>query len=235
MTSPSFLIIGAQKCGTTSLYNYLVEHPHIKGANRKEIHFFDVYYDKGTDWYDKQFPSLNKHEITGEATPRYLFHSKCPIRVYQYNPNMKLIVLLRNPIDRAFSNYQMDLRNQSEKLKRNNSSSFLTFEETLETKLGNKYLVKGIYYQQLKKWLELFQLQQFHILESETLYQQPEKVMKRTFDFLELKQNLTRSYKIHHQGSYSPLSSKTRRSLTHYFKPYNLKLYELLGQKFDWD
>ncbi|GAE30928.1 sulfotransferase domain-containing protein [Alkalihalobacillus hemicellulosilyticus] len=234
MASPSFLIIGAQKCGTTSLYQYLIKHPTISQAKRKEIHYFDVYYDKGTEWYEQQFSPLPKGHITGEATPRYLFHSKCPQRVYQYNPNMKLILLLRDPIDRAFSNYQMDIRNKSEKLKKKHSSSFLSFEETLNTKKGNNYLLKGLYYSQLKQWLRYFPLHQFHIIESNDFYQKTSEMMNLTFHFLGVKQTDSISYKVYHQGSYAPLNPSVRKKLSYYFKPYNEKLYQLIKRRFDW-
>ncbi|WP_287276577.1 MULTISPECIES: sulfotransferase domain-containing protein [unclassified Okeania] len=114
MTLPSFIIIGAQKRGTTSLYNYMIEHPQILPASKKELHFFNWVSKpgnrkkpEGVDWYLSQFPTIpdGKNLITGEATPDYLVDPHTPQRMFNLVPDVKLIVLLRNPIDRAVSHY----------------------------------------------------------------------------------------------------------------------------------
>src|SRR2546423_13513556 len=112
---PDFLIIGGQKCGTTSLYYYLIEHPNIAPAVRKQMHFFDNRFKKGFGWYKSNFPTifskwyktfLHKQKfVSGEATPYYLFHPLAASRVHQFLPDVKLIVLLRNPVNRAYSHY----------------------------------------------------------------------------------------------------------------------------------
>jgi hypothetical protein len=112
---PNFIIIGSARSGTTSLYNYLVQHPGIAPALRKEVHFFDYNYQRGCSWYQGQFPTHpymhymqtihRQAMITGEASPYYLFHPYVPQRVAQLLPEIKLIALLRNPIERAFSHY----------------------------------------------------------------------------------------------------------------------------------
>ena len=111
MQGPDFIIIGAQRSGTTSLYNYLIEHQNIKSTSQKEIHYFDNNYDKGLTWYSKKFPSIRKGiEITGEASPYYIFHPHAVNRISKDFPNVKLIVLLRNPIERAYSHYCMAIK-----------------------------------------------------------------------------------------------------------------------------
>ena len=107
---PDYLIIGAQKCGTGSLYRYLNQHPRIKSGITKEVRFFDKYYNRGINWYRVFFPFkdlLGRKYLTGDATPRYLDHPHAPKRVKEIIPNVKFIVLLRNPIDRAYSMYNM--------------------------------------------------------------------------------------------------------------------------------
>ena len=112
-TMPDFIIIGAHRCGSTSLYKYLVKHPAIAPAVRKEIHFFDRNFRKGVAWYQAQFPSLSfgvrqilkRHFVTGEATPYYMFHPHVPRRIFEAAPQAKIIAVLRNPIDRALSHY----------------------------------------------------------------------------------------------------------------------------------
>src|SRR5262245_9795313 len=105
---PDFLIIGAQKAGTSSLYAYLVQHPQILRASMKEVHYVSTEYHRGTAWYRQQFPRsskvnnrsrrLNKPVITGEASPYYLFHPHAPQRIAALLPNVKLIVILRDPV-----------------------------------------------------------------------------------------------------------------------------------------
>ncbi|HLF41664.1 MAG TPA: sulfotransferase, partial [Acidimicrobiia bacterium] len=118
---PEFLIIGAQRCGTTSLYKYLAEHSQFRSATLKTkgVHFFDTRYDKGMAWYRAHFPSAlyrswfrARHGadlVTGEASPYYLFHPQVPYRLAEHVPAVKLIVMLRDPIERTYSQWQHEL------------------------------------------------------------------------------------------------------------------------------
>ncbi len=123
MTCPRFLIIGAQRSGTTSRYEYRLVHPRVAPAARKEIHCFDLRFDKGMDWYRAQFPDCAGGLVTGEASPYYVFHPHVPERVRRHLPDVKLITLLRNPVDRAYSHYQHEVRLEREPL---------SFEEATE-------------------------------------------------------------------------------------------------------
>jgi hypothetical protein len=112
---PAFLIIGAQKCGTSALHTHLAKHPQIVPGCQKEIHFFDqeAHYQKGAIWYHLHFPSLeglNPGTIAFEATPHYLYAPGTAERIHRYDPHMQLIVLLRNPIERAYSAWNMFYR-----------------------------------------------------------------------------------------------------------------------------
>src|SRR5947209_1159841 len=121
---PDFLIIGAQKAGTTSLYRYLAAHPDIVASTRKEVHFFDINFWRGEWWYRSLFPLRrrlqrrpplrNRPAITGEASPYYLFHPFAPERAAQLLPDAKLIVLLRDPVERAWSHYRHEVANGRE-------------------------------------------------------------------------------------------------------------------------
>src|SRR5215213_1565056 len=113
---PNFIIIGAQRGGTTSLYRYLTEHPSIGAAYRKEVHFFDRHFDKGMAWYLAHFPARGEFPIVGEASPFYLFHPAVPGRIHAAVPQARFIALLRNPIDRAYSQYHMKSRHDLETL-----------------------------------------------------------------------------------------------------------------------
>jgi len=130
---PDFLIIGAQRCGTTSLFNYLSQHPDIYPSFPKEVHYFSNYYKKGTAWYRSHFPLTwqkkyrelvqGRKFMTGEATPYYFSHPHAPRRIFNALPKVRLFLLLRNPVDRAFSHYQYEVKMGIESL---------SFEEAID-------------------------------------------------------------------------------------------------------
>ncbi len=206
---PDFIIIGTQRGGTTSLYYYLTEHPGIIPALDKEIHFFDVHYRQGLRWYRSQFPtSLHKyyaehiqkhHFITGESSPYYMFHPLLPKRLAAVMPQVKLIVLLRNPVDRAYSHYWLVTQEGKEPLPFTEAiqreEERLAGEQekllTIENYQGlnhrrYSYLARGIYVDQLKMWMERFPQEQFLILKSEDLYERPAEIVKQTLAFLDV-------------------------------------------------
>jgi hypothetical protein len=257
---PDFIIIGAQKGGTTSLYRYLIEHPNIAPIYVKEPHFFDIYYHKGLGWYRSHFPTavekyyaryVEKHDlITGEASPYYLFHPSAAQRVAKTLPKAKLIALLRNPIDRAYSQYQHQLRQPGVEV--------LSFEEAIdaeekrlageEEKLRQNekyasfnhrhysYLARSTYINQLPAWLDIFPREQLLILKSEDLYADPASIVKQTLEHLNVPVSTQqRAYKPFNEAKYTPMKPETRARLVEYFKPYNARLYDLLGRDFGWD
>ncbi|MBS4203244.1 sulfotransferase domain-containing protein [Lederbergia citrea] len=239
---PDFLIIGAMKCGTTTLYKNLVKHSSIVSAKRKELHFFDKEdeYSKGIDSYKNNFPLLNKKKlinkpnlVTGEATPRYLFIPEVPERVFNAMPNVKLIVLLRNPVDRAYSHYHHFKRRELEKL---------TFEEAIDKELNGiiepninrTYLARGNYVDQLKRWMDFFPREQFLILESENYYRNPRIGINQVCQFLDLPEwNFEYTKEASHP--YPKMEEHMRERLIKYFKPYNEKLEDYLGDNFSWE
>ncbi|MGM0884265.1 MAG: sulfotransferase domain-containing protein [Bacillota bacterium] len=245
---PDFLIIGAQKCGTTSLYNYLIQHPQIISALNKEVHFFDINFKKGLDWYRSKFPLLeSKKWITGEASPYYIFHPHTPKRIFQIMPKIKLIVLLRNPVDRAYSHYHHQVRMGTEPL------SFREAIKKEESRLKPEimkmlkdenyqsppyqyysYLARGRYVEQLKTWMNLFPTEQFLILKSEDLYSNPAIVFHRVLDFLGLPRYELKQYTKDNSGAYLKLDLQLRNELLEYFRPYNRQLYKYLGVDFGW-
>lgn len=239
---PDFLIIGAMKCGTTTLYKNLVKHSSIVSAKRKELHFFDKEdeYSKGIDWYKSNFPSLSKKRfknkpqlMTGEATPRYFFIPEVPERVFNAMPQVKLIVLLRNPVDRAYSHYNHFKRRGLEKL---------SFEEAIdkevngiiEPKINRNYLARGNYVDQLKRWMNFFPREQFLILESESYYHDPITGINQVCDFLHLPE-WNDEYTKEPSHPYPKMEGHMRERLIQYFKPHNEKLEDYLGVNFNWD
>jgi hypothetical protein len=279
-TLPDFLIIGAQRCGTTSLYNYLVEHPSVSPAFMKETHFFDFNFHKGVNWYRAFFPSAGllsspyqvplqarhsdarppgqrsdgrRQRLTGESTPYYLFYPHAPRRVKETIPGVKLIVLLRNPVDRAYSHYHHEVRTGAEKA---------SFEDALEREretmprevakiredarytsfshVHHAYLSRGIYVDQLQPWVELFGRERMIIISSEDFYADPATAVGQVFDFLGMPGWTSSRYKKYNEAQYDRMDTAIRDRLIAYYKPHNQRLYEYLDReripiRLDWE
>jgi len=233
-TLPNFVIIGAQKGGTSFLYHLLTRHPLVEPAARKELHFFDnpEHFDRGVEWYRRCFPRPSwkdgQKSITGEATPYYLFDPSVAKRMAQVAPQARLIALLRNPIDRAYSHYQMQVKRGLESR---------TFEEAIEQQRSS-YLPRGIYVDQLLRWFEFFSKEQMLVLKSEDFFEDPVETLKTVLDFLGLPEWLPAESELRqrrHEGGYGEkMDPSTRHRLEAYFEPYNQKLYEYLGADFGW-
>jgi hypothetical protein len=231
---PDFVIIGAQKGGTSFLYHLLTCHPLIEPAARKELHFFDKpeRFDNGARWYRRCFPKSGWKEgqrsITGEATPSYLFDPPVAKRMAEVVPQARLIVLLRNPIDRAFSHYQMQVKRGTEPL---------TFGEAIEQHYSS-YVSRGIYVDQLLRWFEFFSKEQILILKSEDFFGRPVETLKVVLNFLDLpdwQPEASELQQRRHTGAYrQKMDPFTRQRLEAYFEPHNKRLYECLDVDFGW-
>ncbi len=254
---PDFVIVGSTRCGSTSMYEYLVRHPCIAPAVRKEVHFFDNHYGKGLAWYRSQFPSLvygkalfsslNRVFVTGESTPYYLYHPHAAARMASVLPGAKLIALLRDPVDRAYGDYinkvargfegldfeqaldaeQERMKGEIEKMAEDNAYYSFTHQH-------NTYLSKGIYVDQLTRWLRYFSREQLCILRSEDLYADPLAVTRQVTNFLELPEWSPNCRKVFHQRRYQPMAKATRRRLVEYYAPHNERLYQLLDTDLGW-
>ena len=191
---PDFLIIGFVKCGTTSLYQYLIKHPNVISAKGKEIDYFDRLYKNGTNWYKNSFPLelkkyflkniFNKEFLTGEATPRYIEHPHTLQRIKTLIPNSKFVVLLRNPIDRAFSHYKMNLGKGREK---RSFETVLLLEVDLYNQHclpWNSFLGMSFYNQALIRYNKLFE--KILVLKFEELTTSPNEALKKVERFLEI-------------------------------------------------
>lgn len=250
---PNFLIIGAQKAGTSSLYKYLLQHPAVLPSYQKEPHYFTIpdLYFKGEHWYRGHFPTsvTRRQRLTGEASPSYLFFPLVPARVHQLMPHVKLIVLLRDPVARAFSNYHHQVRRGLETL---------PFEEAIAqepARLGNdlqktmddphfhslnlahfSYLLRGEYVTQLKRWRQFFPAEQMLILKSEDFYEEPQKVVSQVVNFLNLPawQPNPAIFKRYNPGVYSQMPPDLHEMLNRHFQMANNELYEFLGRDFGW-
>jgi len=254
---PEFIIIGAMRGGTTSLYNYLARNPCIAGAGTGEVHFFDKYSDRGTNWYRAHFPlSLSRRVrrllgsdlVPGEKSPYYVFHPRAPQRVAELLPDVKLIVLLRNPIDRAYSHYWHQIRRGYETLPFEEAIARETerLEGERERILSDpqyyspvhqhySYLSRGVYVDQIRAWRRVFPAEQMLILCSEQFYADPRATLSRVFAFLGVRHHDVERFREHNPGTYPQMNSQTRAGLAKYFYPHNERLYEYLGRRLDWD
>lgn len=267
---PNYIIIGTQRGGTTSLYFYLTEYAGIHSALHKEVHFFDDHYAQGLNWYRAQFPTafqkyayaLKRKQpfVTGESSPYYLFHPHIPKRTFEALPKVKLIVLLRNPVDRAYSHHWLStieghetlsferaIKCEAERLAGEREKMLADENYESFNHRHFAYLSRGIYVDQLREWMKFFPKAQFLILKSEDLYSDPVTTVKHTLEFLEVpstawdekeefkqyREPTPRGYK--NREKPPTMDLELRKDLIDYFKPHNKRLYEFLGRDFGWD
>jgi sulfotransferase family protein len=187
----NLLIIGAQKAGTTSLYYYLKQHPSIYFSEVKEVNYFgvDEFYKRGVKYYHSFFPNHKNQKVVASAYVHMLPNPKCPQRVKEYNPDMKFIVMLRDPLKRAISAYKYAIQNHWERENVSFTEAFNLEQERLKHENPNydiTYFYNGLYYQHLSNWIQLFPKEQFYILIDSDLKNNPEKVMSSIFEFLNI-------------------------------------------------
>lgn len=185
----NLLIIGAQKAGTTSLYHYLKQHPEIYFSEVKEVTYFvnDELFEKGDDYYHSFFPKYNEEKIKASAYVHMLPSEKAPQRVFDYNPNMKFIVMLRDPLERAYSAYNYALKNGWE-------DKNVNFEQALELepeRIKNEafdltYFYNGLYNKHLKCWQQYFPQENFLLIWDTDLRSEPKEVLGKICEFLNI-------------------------------------------------
>jgi hypothetical protein len=249
---PSVLIIGAQKAGTTSLFNYLAAHPDVLPPSDKEIHYFDLHFDRGERWYRGHFPyqrQLREAALTMDASPYYLVHPQAPGRAAALLPEVKLIALLRNPVDRALSHYAHEARGGREALSfaeaiDREAERTAGEEERLRTTPGYyshnhhryTYTRRGLYLEQLRRWTQHYPRSQLLVLQSEWLFRDPGAATQAVQEFVGLRPKRGGHYKVFLRGKYvSEMAPELRKRLVAYFEPHNRELYRWLGQEFDWE
>jgi tetratricopeptide (TPR) repeat protein len=239
---PNFIIIGCQRCGTTSLYTYLAQHPQILTPIKKEMDFFSWHFDRGIDWYLAHFPPMPPGEqfLTGEASPSYFDSREAPERLYSLFPEAKLIVLLRNPVDRAISQFYRltGLNWEARSLDRVISDEIERLNQNPEYIIGEEpgnYLARGRYIEFIKNWLAFFPREQLLILKSEDFYAGAAAIVQQVLEFLDLPEYQLSEYQNANPGSYQRVNESVRDRLSDYFRPYNQELEEYLGRQFDWE
>lgn len=185
MILPDFLIVGAMKAGSTTLMDYLVGHQEV-GIPNEEINYFDKdeNYQKGISWYSNWFRRFGDKKITGEKTPAYCYEPKAVKRIYDQNPSMKLVWILRNPVKRTYSNYWHYIRIGKE---------ILSFKECLEQEsdrvrndIYKGYFQRSVYANQVERFLEYFPMSQMHFIIFEEFIKDPEKGLHELSNFLDI-------------------------------------------------
>jgi len=247
---PDFLIIGCQKCGTSSLHHYLAQHPSVWSPEKKELHFFDYYYDFGLPAYKQYFknqPSNMDSLLVGEATPEYIFQPYAAERIKQTLPSTKAIVLLRNPIERAFSAWRMGVRQGWETL--SFEAAVAAEAERILPELDkmskdeyyygyewnhHSYLLRGHYNDQIENWLQHFKRKDLLVLSAERFFTNTKIEFKKVCDFLELDEWYPEEFQNMFVGVNNKLPEKIRNQLAAYYQPYNEQLYELLQDNYEW-
>jgi hypothetical protein len=242
---------------TPELYNDWPEHPrHRVLCAQDPTWFFGMphtqTYCKKMAWYHGHFPlphELGDQRMTYEATPEYLYYPEAAERIFKYDPSIKLIVLLRNPVERAFSAWNMycrfgegDYRPLIYAPRRETRG----FDESVRTELKDiqsdrfilepGYLRRGLYHEQLCRFFKFFSRDQVLVLESRALREETSHVLEQVIRFLQLPEyTYQRHWPPFHVGQYeTQVVPETLRLLRDFYRPRNLELFELLNQDFGW-
>lgn len=195
---PEFLGIGVQKGGTTSLYNVLKQHRKIFLSPDKEVHYFSNHFDRRLSWYLPKFRGADSGAVCGEITPYYVFHPAAPSRIHQFNPSMKLILLLRDPVERAVSHYHHAVRWGMETLPLIDAlhaeDDRLAGSEAKLTEPGSRhyshqhhsYVSRSRYERQIANYLKFFPSGQILVLQSERFFRDGAEILSRIYEFLDV-------------------------------------------------
>ncbi len=259
---PDFVIIGAKRGGSTSLYNYVLEHPSIRPIfpsrqHIKGVHYYDTGYARGLTWYRSHFPiEAGGHQlarphispsICGEASPYYLFHPLAAERLAQDFPDVRIIIALRDPVERAYSHF---------KERTHHGGETLSFEDALAAEEGrlrgeaerilaepgylsaehenHSYLAQGRYLDMLPRWFSLFPREQFHIAVSEEFYVDPDRQVNEVWKFLGLPPRRLLSRVRHNYLPAPEMLQETRQRLHEALAEHNRQLADLLGRPLPW-
>jgi hypothetical protein len=244
---PDALIIGAMKCGTSSLHGYLTQHPRVIAPLRKEVHYFDLNYDRHEPWYRANFGRTGEPGLNVDSSPYYLLHPCAPARAHALLPQAKLIVLLRDPVRRAYSHYWHEHDKRRERL---------SFEDAIAAepnRLGDaeqrlargeighsaahrhfSYLARGRYAVQLRRWLQFYPRASLLVLRFEDLAADPMAALNRTLAFLDLPPLPHVRLEPRNARRYPPMSAATAARLREHFAADNADLEALVGQPMGW-
>ena len=255
---PGVLIVGAQRCGTTSMYRTLSQHPAVlKAVLHKGVHYFDMNYDRGLGWYRAHFPlrssarraamAAGDQALTFESSPYYMFHPCAADRIARDLPDVKLLVLVRDPVERAYSAYAHELARGFE---------FESFDRALELEperlrgetermahepsylshahQHQAYLARGRYCEQLERLERVFGGGRIHVVDSGDFFTKPEPEYDAVLDFLGLRGHGYPEFERHNARARTEMSPVLRAALTSYFEPFDQQLTRWLGKVPSW-
>jgi Sulfotransferase domain len=260
---PGFLIAGAERCGTTTMFHVLRQHPAVFNPilPRKELHYFDQAYDHGLGWYQCHFPLAARARLLAgragavpvafEATPSYMFHPLAPERIQRDLPGVRLLVMLRDPVERAYSAHALrvgrgyetesferaleleDARLQAE-------SRRLSDADSPYSSHGYRhfsYRARGHYAEQLERIERLFGRDRIHVIDSGDFFATPEPVYDQVLDFLGLPHRGYPSFRRRSTKagrSRTPISATVRARLEEHYRPHDERLAAWLGREPSW-
>ncbi|MFE3453698.1 sulfotransferase domain-containing protein [Nonomuraea sp. NPDC059194] len=259
---PDFLVIGTKRGGTTSVWNYLIQHPLVMpmyppSRGLKSPYYFDINFAKGDTWYRSHFATearldrmereLGARPLTGEACPYYMYCPPVAERVLDRMPDVKLIITLRDPVKRAYSHYWERVGAGVEPL---------AFEQALAAEPGRlagevermaadplyyskahdyySYQDRGVYLPQLERWTKLFPAANLLILPAEDLYRDEQRTVNRIAAFLGISEFALRTKERHNHLPAPRMADETKAQLTEFFRPHNRALFDFLGKDFGW-
>ena len=249
-TLPNFIIIGVKRCGTTTLYEQLSEHPCIEKSAHDNLGFFNNNFELGVNWYKSHFvTNFKKNQIkkkygkfaTYDVTSSYIQKKKTAENIFSVLPSVKLILILRNPSDRAYSEYNQNIvdedesRSFEELIKREIHEIKNKGNESMEFSVDKINLVKkGIYIKQILPWLEIFPKKQILIISTEEFDENTSETYNKIFRFLELPKYEIKNNKRYRKGNYEKMKEETRQTLNNFYQKYNEELFQKIGKNFEW-
>lgn len=262
---PTFMIIGTQKGGTTALHSYLLQHPKLIAPAQKELHFFDTFESRPISDYLKQFPKeYFGTSLSFESTPRYIYYPGVAEKIYSFDPKIKFIVVLRDPVKRAYSAWNMykQLAHQDhfltyfKNLEAENpkeqfyslfyQGEFPTFEAWVRREIDDPFvkaliepsiLGRGYYKEQITKYLSVFPREQFYFADSKELKNNTLKILNEIALFLEIQDfgNIEVDLSLKHQRKYEdPFPVELYRKLLLHFQNKNKGLESLISLNLEW-
>lgn len=255
---PDFLLVGAQRCGTTSLFRALLSHPHVLRANLlKGVNYFDVASENELAWYRAHFPlaaTARRHAAPGqdrarvfEASGYYMFHPHAPRRIAEALPDVKIVAMVRDPVERAFSAYKHELARgfESEPLDRALALEDERITPELERMLDDPgyqsavyrhqaYRRRGHYAEQLQRFVDLLGHDRVHVVQSELFFTQPEQEYARLLAFLDLPRVMPGSFERYNPRPSAPLDPAVAASLRQHFEPHDAALERFIDAQPSW-
>jgi hypothetical protein len=256
---PSFIMVGAQRAGTTSLYRAFLSHPLIHSANyHKGVNYFDINYHRDFSWYRGHFPTASTlrrqtddvagEPITFEASGYYMWHPLAPERMARHLPDVRIVAMLRDPVERAFSAWKHELARgfetepaferalQLEDERLAGEVERMVAEPTYQSfsHRHHAYLRRGHYSDQLDRICQHFPADQIHVVESENFFEHPETTYAAVLDFLGLPQVMPDRFDRWNGRPSSPMGDDTRARLREHFAGHDRRLAEFMGKEPAW-